>query len=90
MHAHAQHALPYCDTAATFFFNLELVPFPDPPSLTLIMSLLQYFETAHQLPDPKGPLSSSISSSAIALPNQEVLEAATAKKSRSVVLTKSK
>jgi hypothetical protein len=47
------------------------------------MSLRQYFKTANQLPDPKGPLSNSLSSSAITLANREVLEAAaTAKKSK--------
>ena len=49
----------------------------------LTMSIRQYFKTTNQLPDPKEPLSNNISSSAIALANREVLEAAAiAKKSK--------
>ena len=49
-----------------------------PPS----MSLLRYFKTASGLPDPKGPLSKSISSSVIASANREVLETAVTAKKR--------
>ena len=39
------------------------------------MSILRYFKQASGLPDPKGPLSSTISSRAIAEANKQVQEA---------------
>ena len=47
------------------------------------MSLLQYFKPRDGLPDPRGPLSNSVASNAIAMANREVeKEIAKTKKKR--------
>lgn len=43
-------------------------------SLVGVMSLLRYLKHKDGLPDPKGPLSSSVASRAIARANREVAE----------------
>ena len=53
-----------------------------------IMSPLQYFKTAERLPDPRGPLSRSLTSSTIASSSRKVLEATATKSSKRGSYTK--
>ena len=46
------------------------------------MSIRQYFNPRDGLPDPKGPLCNSVSSSAIAMANKEVEKELAAKKKK--------